>query len=180
MPRTRGRLLVCTIVMGLAGTGRPVLGAAPDQTPTNHVRTSSAVIATLIQQATERSHTFQGLLDTIDASDGIVYIEEGDCGHGMRSCFINVTMAGTNRILWVMLDARGVDCDLMGLIGHELRHTVEALGDPQVTGFAAMYNFYSREADPGHTFPFETDGAKRAGEAVRTEVRQKSRCTKVR
>jgi hypothetical protein len=180
VPRTRRWLLVCLIGIGVAEPGRQASAAPPEQEPSEHVRSTSTVIATLIQHATERSNTFRDLVQAISVSDGIVYVEEGACGLGRRSCFVNVTMAGPNRMLWVMLDVRGVDCDLMGLIGHELQHTVEVLGDPQVTGFAAMYNFYSLKAAPGHSFPFETDGAKRAGEAVRTEVRQKSRCTKVR
>jgi hypothetical protein len=179
MPKATRRLLVALIVMRIAGARQPAVARTSDQAPSDHVRTSNGTIATLIQQATERSLKFRELVHTINASDGIVYIEEGTCGNGMRSCFVNVTRAGANRILWVLLDARGVDCDLMGLIGHELQHTVEVLGHPQVTGFAAMYNFYAWAADSGHSFPFETDEAKRVGEAVRTEVRQKNRCTKV-
>src|SRR5262245_36836595 len=93
MSGKRGRLLVCTLVMGLAGTGRSVFAAVPEQEGVDHVRTSSAVISRLIDQATERSQTFKGLVDAVDASDGIVYIEKGDCGQGLRSCFVNVTMA---------------------------------------------------------------------------------------
>jgi hypothetical protein len=168
------------IVTGIAEPGGLAFTATSDQGASEHVRTTSAVIGTLIQLAIERSHTFRDLVQAISASDGIVYIEKGACGDGRRSCFVNVTKAGANRMLWVILDVRGIDCDLMGLIGHELQHTVEVLGDPHVTGFASMYNFYAREADPGHSYPFETNEAKRAGETVRAEVRQKSRCTKVR
>jgi hypothetical protein len=180
MSGRRGRLLVCTLVIGLAGTGRSVVAAAPDQEGVDHVRTSSAVIARLIEQAAERSQTFKGLVDPVNASDGIVYIEKGDCTHGVRSCFVNVTMAGRHRMLWVKVDLRGVDCDVMGLLGHELRHTLEVLSDPQVTDFSAMYFFYSRELAPGSTFPFETAVAKRTGEAVRAEVRHQSSCSKIR
>src|SRR5262245_27817363 len=173
-------LLVCLIGMGFGDGMRTALAATPDQSADEHLRTTSSVIATLIEHATERSRTFNELIQAIGASDGIVYIEEGACGHGRRSCFVNVTKAGPNRMLWVMLNVRGVYCDLMGLIGHELQHTVEVLGDPQVTDFAAMYYFYSRELDPGASFPFETIRAKRTGEAVRMEVGQKTRCTRVR
>src|SRR6185295_9342955 len=95
--------------------------AETEQSVSDRVRTDNAAIATLIHHASVRSKTFRGLLNTINASDGIIYIEPGICGHGMRACFINVTKAGSNRMLWVMVDARGVDCDLMGLIGHELQ-----------------------------------------------------------
>jgi hypothetical protein len=166
--------------MGIADPTQTAFAANPAQGADEHIRTPSTVVATLIEHATERSGTFKQLVQAISASDGIVYIEEGECGNGRRSCFVNVTKAGPNRMLWVMLNVRGLDCDLMGLIGHELQHTVEVLQNTHVTSFATMYNFYSLEADPGRTFPFETIEAKRIGEAVRTEVRQKSRCSKVR
>jgi hypothetical protein len=134
----------------------------------------------LIRQATAQSDTFRKLVDAINASDGLVFIEEGKCGNGMRSCFVNVTMAGTHRILWVMVDPRGRDCEVMGLIGHELRHTVEVLAAPKVTNASAMYLFYSQQADSVAGPAFETSAAQRAGETVRTEVRRKSRCTNVR
>ena len=180
MRRQRRFLMLGVMMPGLASIGRPAFAAAPDHTTSYRVRTTSAVIATLIQHAGERSHTFRDLIQAVSGSDGIVYIEEGACGKGRRSCFVNVTKAGPNRMLWVMVNTRGDDCDLMGLIGHELQHTVEVLGDPHVIDFAAMYNFYSREADPGGSFPFETTEAKRVGEAVRTEVRENRRCTRVR
>ena len=143
----------------------------------DRVRTIDPTIATLIRQATERSQTFQRLVDLINASNGIVYIEKGICGHGVRGCFVNVTMAGSNRMLWVMVDPRGVDCDVMGLIGHELRHALEVLDDPSVTGFSNMYFLYTREGRNNfRSSPFETDEAERAGFTVRAEVRQKGRC----
>ena len=178
MTGTRRNLVVALMVTELAGVGRPAV-ATSGQAVSIRVRTSNAPIATLIQHASERSNTFRGLVNTINASDGIVYVEPGACGHGMRACFVNVTKAGSNRMLWVMVDARGVDCDLMGLIGHELQHTIEVLGNPHVTDFASMYNFYSSELNPGGSFPFETTEAKRVGEAVRAEVRRASRCTKL-
>lgn len=180
MTGTKRWLLRCLIGIVFADRGLLEFAATSAQIPSDHLRTSSDAIATLMQQAFERSYTFQGLVDAINASNGIVYVEEGMCSLGRHACFINVTRAGTYRILWVKVDTRGVDCDLMGLIGHELQHTIEVLGDAHVTGFATMYDFYSREADPGGTFPFETIEAKRTGEAVRTEVRQTSHCRKVR
>ena len=88
--------------------------------------------------------------------------------------------AGRHRMLWVMVDTRGSDCELMGLIGHELRHTVEVLSDSTVTNATTMYFFYGQHADAGNSPAFETIPAKRTGEAVNTEVRGKNRCTKIR
>jgi hypothetical protein len=179
MTGTRRYQLLSLILTGLAGIGRSAF-ATPSQTTSDHVRAGNALIATLIQHAGERSNTFRRLLDTINASDGIVYIEPGTCGHGIRACFVKVTMAGPTRLLWVMVDTQGDDCDLMGLVAHELQHTIEVLSNPSVTSPAAMYFFYSQEADAGNSPAFETNAAKRAGEAVRAEVRQNSRCIKIR
>ena len=49
-------------------------------------------IASLIERAAERSKTFRGLVEAIDASNGIVYVEEGQCGrHVVKSCVAAVT-----------------------------------------------------------------------------------------
>jgi hypothetical protein len=130
------------------------------------------VVARLIQEATQRSATFRTLVDTIHASDGIVYVNEGDCGHGVRACLVDVTAAGSNRILRIQLDTRKADWDLMGSIGHELRHAVEVLGDPTVTSKGAMYFFYNRIGRRGTKSSFETEAAVAAGNAVRSEVRR--------
>jgi hypothetical protein len=179
MAGTRQWLLVCLMAVGISDASRPAFAATPDRGMEVRVRTTSPIIATLIQHATEHSQTFRDLVQAINASDGIVYIEEGACGNGRRSCFVNVTKARPDRMLWVMLNVRGVDCDLMGSIGHELQHTIEVLGNPQVTNFATMYSFYAQEADDRY-LAFETLAAKRIGEAVRAEVREKDRCTGTR
>jgi hypothetical protein len=175
----RRDLLIGLMLTEFAVVGSPAL-AGPPQAGSDHVRGSNAAITTLINLASERSNTFRGLVNTINARDGIVYIEPGTCEHGMQACLVNVTMAGQTRIVWVKLHVQGDDCDLMGLIGHELQHTIEVLGNRQVTSSGALYFFLSQEADAGTSPAFETDAAKRIGETVRTEVRQKNRCARIR
>src|SRR5258706_15181272 len=59
------------------------------------------------QRATAQSMTFRELVDRINATDGIVYVSEGQCGHGVRACLSNtMTMAGPNRVLRILIDAR--------------------------------------------------------------------------
>jgi hypothetical protein len=178
--RTVRRLIVGLMMTGFSSAGGATFAAAQDLPYSDRVRTSNADIAALIQHASERSTSFRSLIDAIKASDGIVLIEEGKCGRGMRACFVTVTRAGPNRMLWVKLDLQGIDCDLMGLIGHELQHTVEVLGDPSVTDRTSMYFFYSNKRDGRSGGPaFETDAAIKTGEAVRAEVRRKSACKSV-
>ena len=143
----------------------------PLQRPMAKVRSRDLAIAAVIQEAAARSGTFRGLVDTINASDGIVYVEEGDCGRAGRACLVGVTLAGPYRLIWVKVDTRRADWDLMGSIGHELRHAVEVLGNPRITNTISMHFFYERE---GRRAPvgFETRAAIQAGNRVRAEVRR--------
>jgi hypothetical protein len=176
MTKTMRNLMVgLALTMTTVGTARVAAAndaAGPMADPGRRLRTHSPTLAALIQEATERSTTFRGLVDTINASDGIVYVNEGDCGHGVGACLADVTAAGPNRILRVTVDIRKRDRDLMGSIGHELRHAVEVLENPTVTNNAAMYLFYSRVGRRGTTTSFETEAAVEAGHAVRDEVRR--------
>ena len=138
------------------------------------VRTTSPALATLIRQATERSTTFRGLMDTIDASDGIVHVNEGKCRPGVRACLLlTMTVAGPYRVLFILVrvDTRRADWDYMGSIGHELRHAIEVLSDPKVTSNHAMVRFFRNEGLTRGA-NFETKAAIDAGWAVRDEVRE--------
>jgi hypothetical protein len=50
-------------------------------------------------------------------------VNEGDCGHGVRACFVERHQLRI-KPLFVRIDSRKADSELMGLIGHELRHTI--------------------------------------------------------
>ena len=75
-------------------------------------------------------------------------------------------------MLWVKVDTRKADLDLMASIGHELRHTIEVLGERTVTSGATMYMFYSRVGLRGTGTAYETTAAVDAGDTVRSEVRK--------
>ena len=88
MTSTTRHLMVGLMMTGLVGAGRPAIAAGAGHAASGRVRSSSAAIAALVQQASERSKTFRGLVETINASDGIVYVEDGTCGHGVLACFV--------------------------------------------------------------------------------------------
>jgi hypothetical protein len=117
-------------------------------------------------------------VDTIQTTDGIVYIEEGRCRGRVAACLSFGAVARANRILRVVVDPRARGDRLIGLIGHELQHAVEVLGTPAVTSSTHMYFFYLREGRrPGLSGSsiFETDAAIETGHAIRAEVRQDAR-----
>ena len=108
----------------------------------------------------------------IQATDGVVYVEEGRCGFGVLSClWLSVTVSGPFRVLRVRVDRRrrGADCDLMASIGHELKHAIEVLSEPHVTDMPSMYSFLERQGRNGLE-RFETQAAIRVGLQVGKET----------
>jgi hypothetical protein len=126
-------------------------------------------IAALLQEATERSATFRHLVDSIDTTDGIVYVERGTCGHHVQACLALTTwVAGPSRILRIVVNTHRDHGELLASIGHELQHAVEALSDPHVRDVHSMYSFFNR-IGPTSEGRFETEPAIQAGMRVFAE-----------
>jgi len=151
----------------------PVL-MAPDA----RVRGVSARVVAVINEAAAHSESFRGLVAQIGTTDGIVYVAEGQCGHGVRACLLlTMTTMGENRVLRILVDPRKSDPDLMGSIGHELQHAMEVLSHHSVRSYSAMILLFKKACD-GCGRRFETDAAIAAGVAVRRELLETSRITK--
>ena len=142
--------------------------------PLVRVRSNDPAIAAIMHEAAARSIVFRRLIQTIDATDGLVYVDEGKCGHGVSACLtLSVQVAGPHRLLRILLDPRRDknNCDLMASIGHELWHAIELLGEPSVRNYHTAYSFFEREGPTDRTTGrFETPAAIRMGLAVLGEV----------
>lgn len=144
-----------------------------------HVRPTTPALRSLVTRAAEASATFRRLVQTIDASDTYVYLLEGDCGRGVRACFSGVAVSGPHRLMRVTVALDRVsDRDLMATIGHELRHTIEAIEDPTVRNSDALFFLYQRIGHRGTSSSRETAAAVDAGTVVRGEIRRFTRSTK--
>jgi hypothetical protein len=157
------------VIMTLWGTSNAAAHEGDDPLP--HVRSESVSITATICAASERSPTFRRLVEMIDASDGLVYVQEGKCSHGVRACLtMSVLMAGPYRLLRIYVDTRkAVGTELMAAIGHELWHAIEALDDPHVTDNRSIYHFFERIGQTGSE-RFETQDAIKIGLSVLNEV----------
>jgi hypothetical protein len=166
IPRARAFRVPALCALLLASSASTANATDEDGRP--RVRSSHAYIRAMIEEAAERSDTFRTLVAAIEATDGIVYIEQGTCGHGVHACLsLRVTPASGYRILRIMIDARQPDWDVMSSIGHELQHAIEVLGNPKLKSPEAVYLFYSNGSSRES---FETQEAVRAGDAVRRQV----------
>jgi hypothetical protein len=170
------RVSIQTAVVTASVVGIPHRASASGAPTIPRVRDNGdPSIARLIQEATERSATFRHLVDTIDATDGIVYVEQGTCGHHVRACLVlTVRAAGPNRLLRILVDIHRSHGDLLASIGHELQHAVEVLSNPRVTDTRSTYFLFDRIGQIGED-RFETLAAIHAGLDVLTEWRASPR-----
>jgi hypothetical protein len=139
--------------------------------PIGRVRAPDSEIAAVIKDASTKSTTFRALLATIEATDGLVYVESGKCGHSVRACLLlSVKVSGPNRLLRIEVDRRLKDCELIEGIGHELQHAIELLSNPRVKDPKSAYLFF-QQLGPTDSGRFETPEALHVGELVGDECR---------
>ena len=167
------RCLATMAVLSLASADTVMAQEAPLR---SRVRTESARISSAIAEGTDRSATFRRLVAEIDGSDGLVYVEEGECGHSVTACLLmSVTIAGPSRVLRIRVAPRKAPgCELVELVGHELQHAVEALREPGVRSNAQMFHFFDGIGRTG-SGRFETADALDAGVDVAREACRGSR-----
>jgi hypothetical protein len=153
--------------------------AAATDVPT-HVRSTDGPTLQLIKEGTERSATFRTLVDQINHSDGIVYVERGLCAFGrVNGCvlpFITTTQGNRYIRILVTSDTYRLNHDqILALIAHELQHAREVIEHPNVIDVATMEEMYRRIGTPltDHRNGYETSEARAAGDAVMGELSAK-------
>jgi hypothetical protein len=158
-------LIVACVGLGEAATAHTQTGAL------QRLRADSPVIAAAIDLGTERSPAFRALLARIGLTDGIVFVQDGVCGHSVRACLhLSVSLVGPCRALFIQVDPKKLSgCVLVGAIGHELQHAIEVLGDFSVRDGIAMLLFYHR-IGPTTSRRFETEAAIHTGLDVERET----------
>jgi hypothetical protein len=158
------------VVVFLVGSASVAVAQETPRIP--HVRSYDPLIAEAIAHGTQRSAAFRTLIEAIDETDGLVYVERGNCGSGVRACLrLSVQLSGPYRVLRILVNpdrARG--CELTSSIGHELHHALEALRHRQVRSDVAIVNLYDRIGISSHFGRFETNEAWRTESKVRTEA----------
>jgi hypothetical protein len=136
-----------------------------------HLRAVDPNISPLIALGIERSATFRQLVHAIDSHDSYVYVKEGRCGAGAPACFAGVTAAGSTRFIWVKVDLRAADSEVISHIGHELRHALEVIEAPAVRDNSSAFFLYNRIGTHTVGSAIETNAAVAAGRRIRKELR---------
>jgi hypothetical protein len=89
----------------------------------------------------QRSATFRDVVARIEASDTVVYIDEGTCVDARRGC-LHVLPGSGQRRLQVRVDSRQPLRSVVGQLAHELQHAVEIVGTVDVTDNESLKRLY--------------------------------------
>jgi hypothetical protein len=155
------------------------MGLAAQTAFVDHVRSTEPRILTLVERGIARSATFRRLIDTLNASDVIVYIEpkRNRCALGGYLTH-RVVAGGATRYLRIAVEVHGGDDRLIGLVAHELQHAVEVAQSPARTSAAVVLLFERSSAGETCGGCYETDAAIEIQEAVLGELRVKQPAAK--
>jgi hypothetical protein len=173
--RLTGALIGTVTVPAWASTvlTRPQDGPRAD---TPHVRSTDAMMVSLLSEGSSRSSTFRALVDEVSRLNGIIYIEFGYCAFGhLDGClFPFLVSAGGDRYLRIVLsrEKKVTHDQLLGVIAHELRHALEVLEHKEVIDIETLQELYRRIGTPlpNGSSGYETSAARAAGDAVLAEL----------
>lgn len=157
--------------------------AAPERVDApGGVRSSNARIRAAIEEGRERSATFRDLVERLEGSSVILYVERGRCPcPKARSCLAFVTTTGGVRYVRAHVNLQQSQPRLIEEIGHELHHAWEVAEADQVTTRKAFARFYATLAGSGcHSQRcFETSRALLVERTVRREMSSRVGATRV-
>jgi hypothetical protein len=138
-----------------------------------HVRVFEPELAGLVGEGNDRSLTFRRLVQRIDESDGIVYVQSGACSVGAAAAclMLAVSEAGHARYLRIHVTGQLIRRERrIAIIGHELQHADEVLSRSWVRNTADAYALFIRIGSAGSIRSFETDDAQRVEAIIREEL----------
>ena len=138
-----------------------------------HVRGLTPKMKELIAQGKRRSPTFRSLVETLDQSDIVVYIESTKAiPSGLDGRLMFLTSAGGVRYLHAQVTT-GLNVDeLIAVAAHELQHAVEVAMHPEVRDRVTLGLLYEQigvRSAVGRE-RYDTAAAQLAGKRVRAEL----------
>lgn len=142
-----------------------------------HVRSTDPGMLETLRQGCALSATFRTLVDQIERTNTIVYVERGICGFGhFKACMPHsIVVAGDARFLRIIVDVGIAGPQELSLIGHELQHALEIARMPNIRSAADITELFRRIGRSPHCSLgtpdcYETSAALSAGDAVLREV----------
>jgi len=138
----------------------------------SHVRGATPAVSALIARGASRSPTFKKLIEDLNASDVIIYLELSNAlPPGLDGRLNFMTAAGGVRYLRAqVVSGLGFE-ELIAVAGHELQHALEIAADRDVRDSASLAGLYERIGIPSPIKNrYDTEAAQSTGRRVRAEL----------
>lgn len=168
-------LAVLVLLIATLSAGR--LAAAPPDTEREstaaglpRVRTFDAQLLELMRRGYEESPTFRHLVDTIERSNLIVYVERHNRFHDHEAgCLRLARQAGGHRYMRISLSTSLNDRELVIFMAHEFMHAVEVAAAEEVVDQRGLRDLYCR-IGTRQQYGFDTKAARAITEIVSDEL----------
>jgi hypothetical protein len=121
--------------------------ATPTEKPAfQQVRSTDVGLLGMLREGYRRSETVRVLIDRIEHSDVIVYIEPGHCAFGhVDACVLPfLKRTGGSRYLRIAVNTSLPRNRLLAILAHELQHAREISESPGVVDATTMRGLYRR------------------------------------
>jgi len=138
------------------------------------VRPNDTRIATMLLDGLRRSPYLASLVDRVEASDVIVFIElQPGIERRLAGCVTWITSVEGYRYVRASINPELPPDALIAAIGHELQHVIEIIEHPSVTDPSSLLALYHRIGGGGsqRTPMLDTEAARSAGAQVRKDLR---------
>jgi hypothetical protein len=145
-------------------------GDRPPSAPLPHLRAIEVGLLTEVREGCRRSPTFRNLVDRIEHSDVVVYLESGAVMPPLTKAYTRwVGASATLRFVRVAVKIPASSETIIALLGHEFEHALEVAAAADVRTEAAFAALYRRIGDqsPGG---WDTAAARLAALIVRREL----------
>lgn len=170
----------CVVFLLVLGLGFGVASAQSGSASgtQGRIRTVDDKAAALLRAGIGRSATFRQLVDAVEHSDLVLYVEARQLTLPAQLQFVSATPGG--RYLRVSVRVLGLDDDLVPWLAHELWHAVEIARAPEVRDRPSLLRFYEKIGGgfrSGGSIEMETVQAQETQERVLRELRTSRRGT---
>jgi|KBSMisStandDraft_5_1062788.scaffolds.fasta_scaffold646345_2 hypothetical protein len=123
--------------------------AACDDAPGlfTRVRSTERFMIALIREGYDRSSGFRDLVDALQQSNVIVFVQPASCAGGrIRSCLVSVNGSRRERQIRIHVDMHTSHDRLIATVAHELQHAVEIAEHPEVVDGSGALKLYRQLA----------------------------------
>jgi hypothetical protein len=155
---------------------------SPTIDPTSVVRVVHPELRRLVLEGHDRSATFRQLIEDLDRSGWLVFVQAGQCPEKAAvACLLHFVGAYEGKLfLRVLVQPYGRHPDnVIATLAHELQHAWEVVREPSITDAASVRAVFRRigtvSVKSAAGIAFETAAARAAGEQVLRELDQRDR-----